>query len=67
MHAQYAFARVPHVARNTACCVIDEFIPGVRRLLVTMHIQLCADFAPLPLVGLLISKCTMSRSRESTL
>ena len=61
MHAQYAFARVPHVARNIACCVIDEFILGVRHLLMMTHIRLCADFVLPPLVGLLISKCTMFR------
>ena len=61
MHAQYAFVRVPHVARNIVCCVIAEFIHGVQRLLEMMHIQLCAVFVHLPLVGLLISKRTMSR------
>ena len=61
MHAQYAFVRVPHVARNIVCCVIAEFILGVQHLLEMMRIQLCADFVPLPLVGLLISKRTMSR------
>ena len=61
MHAQYAFAHVPYVARSTACCVIAEFIHGAQHLLMMMHIQLCADFAPLPLVGLLISRCTMFR------
>ena len=61
MHAHYAFVHVPHVALNIVCCVIAEFILGVHRLLEMMRIQLCADFVPLPLVGLLISKRTMSR------
>ena len=61
MHAQYAFVHVPHVALNIVCCVIAEFILGVHPLLEKMLIQLCADFALLPLVGLLISKHTMSR------
>ena len=61
MHAQYAFVHVPHVALNIVCCVIAEFILGVHPLLEKMRIQLCADFVLLPLVGLLISKRTMSR------
>ena len=61
MHAQYVFARVPHVARGIACCVIDEFIHGVRHLPMMRHSQLCADFVLLPLVGLLISKHIMFR------
>ena len=61
MHAQYAFAHVPSVARSIACCVIVEFTHGVPRPLMTMHIPLCADFAPLPLVDSLIFRCTMFR------
>ena len=61
MHVQYVFARVPRVAQGFACCVIDEFIHGAQHLLMMMHIQLCADFALPPLVGLLISRYTMFR------
>ena len=61
MHAQYAFAHVPYVARSIACCVIVEFIHGVHRLLMMRHILLCADFVPFPLVDLLIFRYTTFR------
>ena len=61
MHVQYVFAPVPRVARGIACCVSDEFIPGVRHLLMMRHTLLCAGSVPLPLVDLLISKLTASR------
>ena len=61
MHAQYVFARVPHVARNIACCVIDEFIHGVHHLIMMKRIRLCAASVPLPPVDVLISKFIMFR------
>ena len=61
MHAQYAFVRVPHVARNIVCCVIDEFIHGVQHPIMMKHIPLCAASVLLPPVDSLISKCIMFR------
>ena len=61
MHAQCAFACVPYVARNIACCVIDEFTHGVRHLIMMKRSQLCAASVPLPPVDMLISKCIMFR------
>ena len=61
MHAQYASAHVLSVAQSIACCVIAEFTHGVQHPLMMMHIPLCADFAPLPLVDVLIFKCIMFR------
>ena len=61
MHAQCAFACVPYVARNIACCVIAEFTHGVRRLIVMKRSRLCAASVPLPPVDMLISKYIMFR------
>ena len=61
MHAQYAFVRVPHVARNIVCCVIEEFIHGVQHLIMMKHIPLCAVSVHLPPVDILTSKCIMFR------
>ena len=61
MHVQYAFVHVPFVARNIACCVIDEFTHGVQHPTMMRRIRSCAASVLLPPVDRLISKCIMFR------
>ena len=61
MHVQCAFACVPYVARNIACCVIAEFTHGVHHLIMMKHFLLCAASVPPPPVDMLTSKYIMFR------
>ena len=60
MHVRYAFAHVTNVVLDIACCVFDEFIRGVRHLLMMVPILFCAGSVRAPQAGLLIFKLTTS-------
>ena len=62
MHAQYVFVLVSHVARDTACCVLDEFTHGAPHLhMMRHHVQVACVLFPSGLTHFQVHSVKMKR------